>query len=197
MANSERIEQAVEQLASLPTIGRKTARRLAFHLLRLPEEHVQRFAETIIAMRREVQECSICCTFTDTTTCPTCANPKRNVLQICVVEQPSDVLAIERTGDYRGVYHVLHGALNPLDGVGVTDIRMRELFARLESNIEEVILAVNPTVEGELTTQYIVKMTQPLTIPITRIARGIPVGADLEFTDEATLSRAFIGRQPV
>lgn len=197
MSSSESIEQVVEQFASLPTIGRKTARRLAFHLLRMPAEQVELFAKTMITMRNNVRECNVCHTFTDQETCGICSNPKRLHTMICVVEQPTDVMAIERTGDYRGLYHVLHGALNPLEGIGPADIRVRELIARFSADTEEIILALNASVEGEVTTQYIAKMASPIGIKITRIARGIPVGSDLEFADEATLARAFEGRVPL
>jgi recombination protein RecR len=191
------IEQVVELFSTLPTIGKKTARRLAFYLLRQPTEQVERFASAMVAMRENVQECTVCHTFTDRDVCGTCASDRRDRGLICVVEQPTDVMAIERTGDFRGLYHVLHGALSPLDGIGPDDLRLRELFARLNADIHEVILALNPTVEGEVTTQYIAKMVAPLEIKTTRIARGIPLGADLEFADDATLARAFEGRVPV
>jgi recombination protein RecR len=193
---SDAIERVVELFATLPTIGRKTARRLAFHLLRQPRETVQQFADAITHMREHVRECTVCQTFTDREICPICASEKRDRTTICVVEEPSDVLAIERSGDYRGMYHVLHGSLSPLDGVGPDDIRLRELMARL-GDVRELILALNPNVEGEVTTQYIAKMTNPLGVRVTRIARGVPVGADLEFADDATLARAIEGRVPV
>jgi len=190
----EALDSVVEHFSSLPTIGKKTARRLAFHLLREPLEQVQLFADALVRMRESVRECEVCNTFTDAPVCALCASDKRDRSVICVVEQPTDVMAIERTGDYRGMYHVLHGALNPLDGVGPDDIRLHELMSRLGGGLTELILALNPTVEGEVTTQYIARMASPLSITITRIARGIPVGADLEFADDATLSRAFEGR---
>ena len=191
------IEQVVELFSTLPTIGKKTARRLAFHLLRQPEEQVARFAAAMTEMRGSVQECSECRTFTDREKCGNCSSPKRDRSVICVVEQPTDVMAIDRTGEYRGLYHVLHGALSPLDGIGPEDIRLKELIARLGGGVNEIILALNPTVEGEVTTQYIAKIAAPLEIKVTRIARGVPVGADLEFADDATLSRAIEGRVPV
>lgn len=191
------IEQVVELFSTLPTIGKKTARRLAFFLLRQPQEQVDRFASAMIEMRKNVRECSVCHTFTDREICGTCASERRDRGVICVVEQPTDVMAIERTGDFRGLYHVLHGALSPLDGIGPEDLRLRELIGRLNTDVREVILALNPTVEGEVTTQYIAKMVGPLNIAVTRIARGIPIGADLEFADDATLARAFEGRVPV
>lgn len=194
--SSDTIEHVVELLATLPTIGRKTARRLAFHLLRQPVESVQAFADAIIQMRANVRECGVCQTFTDREICAICSSEQRDRTTICVVEEPSDVMAIERSGDFRGLYHVLHGVLNPLDGIGPDDIRLRELMARLGS-VQELILALNPNVEGEVTTQYVAKMTAPLGIRVTRIARGVPVGADLEFADDATLARALEGRVPV
>jgi recombination protein RecR len=197
MLPSDSIERVVELFASLPTIGKKTARRLAFHVLRQPAENVELFARALVEMRAQVRECSVCHTFTDVETCTICASPKRLPSVICVVEQPSDVMAIERTGDFRGRYHVLHGALSPLDGIGPEDIRLRELIARLSPEVTEVILALNPNVEGEVTTQYIAKLVSPLEIRLTRIARGVPMGSDLEFADDATLARAFEGRVPV
>jgi len=194
--HADTIERVVELFATLPTIGRKTARRLAFHLLRQPTESVQGFADALVHMRASVRECSVCQTFTDRDVCAVCASEQRDRTVICVVEEPSDVMAIERSGDFRGTYHVLHGVLNPLDGVGPDDIRLRELMSRLGS-VQELILALNPNVEGEVTTQYIAKMTLPLDIRVTRIARGVPVGADLEFADDATLARAIEGRVPV
>ena len=197
MLPSDSIERVVELFASLPTIGKKTARRLAFHVLRQPAENVELFARALVEMRAQVRECSVCHTFTDVETCSICASPKRLPSVICVVEQPSDVMAIERTGDFRGRYHVLHGALSPLGGIGPEDIRLKELIARLSSEVTEVILALNPNVEGEVTTQYIAKLVSPLGIRLTRIARGVPMGSDLEFADDATLARAFEGRVPV
>jgi len=194
---SESIEHVIELLSTLPTIGKKTARRLAFHLLRQPQEFVDQFAAAMVQMRTGVRECEVCCTFTDQELCGICSNPKRDRSVVCVVEQPSDVMAIEKTNDYRGLYHVLHGALSPLDGIGPDDIRLRELLSRMNVNVRELILALNPNVEGEVTTQYIAKMVSPLEIPVTRIARGVPMGSDLEFADDATLARALEGRTPV
>lgn len=191
------LDRVVEQFSSLPTIGKKTARRLAFYLLRQPQNNVEEFAQAIVAMRASLRECSECQTFTDTDRCEICNSAKRDRTTICVVEQPSDVMAIERTGGYGGLYHVLHGTLSPLDGIGPDDIRLRELVARLNSGVTELILALNPTVEGEVTTQYIAKLASPFQLSLTRIARGIPVGADLEFADDATLSRAIEGRVPL
>ncbi len=191
------LDRVVEHFSSLPTIGKKTARRLAFHLLRQSQESVDEFANALVHMRASVRECDTCHTFTDLPTCSICSSERRDRSVICVVEQPSDVLAIERTGDFRGLYHVLHGTLNPLDGIGPDDIRLRELMQRLGGGLGEIILALNPTVEGEVTTQYIAKITAPFGLRLTRIARGVPVGADLEFADDATLSKAIEGRVPV
>ena len=190
------IEQVVELFSTLPTIGKKTARRLAFYLLRQSQEDVDRFASALSTMRATVRECSECHTFTDRERCAICSSEKRDRSMICVVEQPSDVVAFERIGDFRGLYHVLHGAMNPLEGIGPQEIRLKELMSRLQT-VSELILALNPTVEGEVTTQYIAKMVSPLDIKVTRIARGVPMGADLEFADDATLARAISGRVPI
>lgn len=191
------LDRVVEQFSSLPTIGKKTARRLAFHLLRQPQVTVDEFAAALVHMRQSVRECRSCHTFTDKEVCVICSSAKRNRTIICVVEQPSDVMAIERTGEFNGLYHVLHGTINPLDGIGPNDIRLRELISRLGGGLVELILALNPTVEGEVTTQYIAKMASPFQLTLSRIARGIPVGADLEFADDATLSRAIESRVPL
>jgi recombination protein RecR len=191
---SDSIETVVELFASLPTIGRKTAQRLTFHLLRQNPEFVDKFSNSLKALKQNVQYCSSCFNFTETDPCPICASKKRNHALMCVVEEPNDVLAVEKTGEYTGMYHVLHGALNPLEGVTPEDLKIKELISRLGEEVEEVILALNPNVEGEVTTQYLAKMIKPLNIKVTRIARGIPIGSDLEFADEATLTRALEGR---
>jgi recombination protein RecR len=196
---SEAIETAVESLSSLPTIGRKTAQRLALHLLRQPKEDVEKLAHALLAMKEKVRYCSECCNLTESDPCPICASPKRNRALICVVEEPNDLFAIERTREYFGLYHVLHGSLNPLEGVGPNDVKMKELLVRMGAReegdeVEEIILAMNPNVEGEVTTQYMVKLLKPLGVKVSRLARGIPMGSDLEFADEATVSRALQGR---
>lgn len=191
------LDRVVEQFSSLPTIGKKTARRLAFHLLRQSQESVDEFATAIVQMRSQVRECATCHTFTDQDCCTICSSAKRDRTVICVVEQPSDVLAIERTSEYQGLYHVLHGTINPLDGIGPDEIRLRELVSRLGGGLVELILALNPTIEGEVTTQYIAKVAAPFQLKLTRIARGVPVGADLEFADDATLRKAIEGRVPL
>ncbi|KXB98449.1 MAG: recombination protein RecR [Chlorobi bacterium NICIL-2] len=195
---SPAIERAIEALSSLPTIGRKSAQRLVFHLLRQPNEQVQHLADALVALKASVRYCSMCFTFTEQDPCAICTSPNRERELLCVVEQPSDVFAIERTGEYRGLYHVLHGSLDPLRGVGVEQLKIEPLIERVRSSgIAEVIFALNPTVEGEVTTHYLTKALQPFGVRLTRIARGVPVGMDLEFADEATLSRALAGRSNV
>lgn len=194
---SESIEAVVELFAGLPSIGRKTARRLAFFLLRQPDETVRRFSEALAQLKANVRFCSVCFNFTEKDPCPICSSVKRNRTIICVVEEPNDVFAIEKTGEYRGLYHVLHGAINPLDGVGPNDLKIAELVARVADEVEEVILALDPNVEGEVTTQYIARSLKMLNVKVTRIARGVPIGSDLEFADEATLSRALESRTVV
>lgn len=191
---SESIETVVELFTSLPSIGRKTAQRLTFYLLRQPRETVDKFSSALQDLKNNVRFCSHCFNFTEQDPCVICTSQKRDKSTICVVEDPNDVLAIEKTGEYKGLYHVLHGALNPLDGIGPNDLKIKELIARLNTDVQEIILALNPNVEGEVTTQYLAKITAQLDIKTTRIARGIPIGSDLEFADEATLSRALEGR---
>ncbi len=194
ITTSSSIESAIEAFASLPTIGRKTAQRLTFYLLRQSDESVQHFAEALLNLKRQVRYCSTCFNFTENDPCAICASEKRDRSVLCVVEEPGDVVAIERTNEFKGLYHVLHGALNPLDGVGPDDLRIRELIARLGPDVREVILALNPNVEGEVTTQYLYRLIHPLGLRVSRIARGIPIGSDLEFADDATISRAMEGR---
>lgn len=206
---SETVEALVEQLAKLPTIGRKTAQRLAAFILKMPREEVVEIARALVAAKDKVKACSVCFNVTDDDPCPVCASARRDRRLICVVEEPSDVLALERTGDFRGLYHVLGGVISPLDGVGPDDLHIRELVARVAASrtspadapddeaptpVEEVILAMNPTVEGDTTAYYVGQMLAPFGARVTRIARGLPIGGDLEFADEATLSRALEGR---
>lgn len=190
---SDSIEKAIEMFASLPSVGRKTAQRLCYHLLRQPDKFISDFSEALLNLKKNVKFCSACFNYTETDPCPVCKSAKRNGEVICVVEEPNDVTAIEKTGEFYGLYHVLHGVLNPLDGVNPEDLKIKELIARL-IDVEEVILALNPSVEGEVTTQYLAKLIKPLGIKTTRIARGLPVGADLEFADDATITRAIEGR---
>lgn len=191
---SEALQQLIEEFSQLPGIGRKTAQRLALYLLKQPRENVVRMARTLVNMKDRIRYCSTCWNITETDPCAICASPKRDGGTICVVEEPNDVIAVEKTNDFKGLYHVLGGALSPLDGVGPEDLKIKELLERITGNIIEVILALNPNVEGEATTIYLTKLLKPLGIKVTRIARGLPVGGDLEFADEATLSRALEGR---
>jgi recombination protein RecR len=192
---AESVEQLAENFAQLPGIGRKTAHRLALYVLKMPREDVLALANALVNVKDKVRYCSVCSNITEADPCAICSNSKRDRMFICVVEEPHDVLAIEKTHEYKGLYHVLGGALSPLDGIGPDDLKIKELLQRLSvPGIEEVILALNPNVEGEATTLYLSKLIKPLGIKVTRIARGLPVGSDLEFADEATLSRALEGR---
>ena len=192
---AESIEQLAEQFAQLPGIGRKTAHRLALYVVKMQREEVVTLAKALVNVKDKVRYCSVCSNITEDDPCPICANTKRDRSVVCVVEEPTDVLALERTNEFKGLYHVLGGALSPLDGIGPEDLRIRELLRRLEgATVEEIILALNPDVEGEATTLYISKLLKPLGMKVTRIARGLPVGTDLEFADEATLGRALEGR---
>jgi recombination protein RecR len=191
---SESVERLVGHLSQLPGIGRKTAQRLALHILRLPKADAESLAEAITDVKEKVRYCSVCCNITEADPCVICASPKRDRNMICVVEEPSDVLALEKTNEYKGLYHVLGGSLSPLDGVGPDDLKIKELLARLSDGVQEVILAMNPNVEGEATTLYLTKLLKPLGVKVTRIARGLPIGGDLEFADEATLARALEDR---
>ena len=188
------INQLIEQFASLPGIGNKSAQRLAFHMVNMPKEQVERFAKTVVDARNNVCYCKICCTLTDQEICPICSNPKRDHSTIMVVENTRDLAAYEKTGKYEGVYHVLHGAISPMLGIGPGDIRLKELIARLEGPVTEVIIATNSSLEGETTAMYISKLIKPTGIKVTRIASGVPVGGDLEYIDEVTLLRALEGR---
>jgi len=191
------VEKLIELFSALPGIGRRTAQRLTFFLLRQPPEFVESFATTLRQLKQQVRYCSQCFMVTEEDPCPLCASDRRDRSLICVVEEPMDVLAIERTGEFRGLYHVLHGVLNPLNGIGVEDLRIRELLARITPAVREVILALSPTVEGDVTAQYLARLLKPLGVRVTRIAQGVPLGSALEFMDEATLSRALSGRYPV
>ncbi|GMQ81065.1 MAG: recombination mediator RecR [Rhodothermia bacterium] len=199
---SESVETLVEQLSKLPTIGRKTAQRLALFILKMSSDDVRQIADALIAVKERVIFCSTCYNVTDEDPCPICQSIKRDQTLICVVEEPGDVVAIERTHGYQGVYHVLGGVISPLDGIGPDDLRVRELVERLKpsisgestTNVQEVILAVNPSVEGDTTAYYISQLLAPFQVKVSRLARGIPIGSNLEFTDEATLSRAIESR---
>ncbi len=219
---SESVEALVEQLTKLPTIGRKTAQRLAAFVLKMPREDVVEIAKALVAVKDRVKHCAVCHNVTDTDICPVCASARRDHSVVCVVEEPTDVMALERTGEYDGVYHVLGGVISPLDGIGPEDLRIRELVERITAAqsepvvggdghvaeeagsygngrppVREVILAMNPNVEGDTTAYYISQLLKPFGIKVTRIARGLPIGGDLEYADEATLSRALEGRNSI
>lgn len=191
---SSQISNLVEQLSHLPGIGPKTAQRLAFHILNMPEEQVTGLVNAMTDAKKKVRYCKECCTYTDEEICPICANPKRNHRQIMVVENPRDLVAYEKTGKYEGVYHVLHGAISPMAGIGPQDIRLSELMVRLKDDVDEVIVATNKNLEGDTTATYISKLVKPLGIKVSRIASGVPAGGDLEYIDEITLYRALEGR---
>ncbi len=191
---SGHINRLIDELAALPGIGPKSAQRLAFHLINMPKDRVERLANTILDAKANVRYCKECYTLTDHDICPVCANPKRNKKQIMVVENTRDLAAYEKTGKYEGVYHVLHGAISPMLGIGPSDIKLKELVARLQGDVEEVIIATNSSLEGETTAMYISKLIKPTGVRVTRIASGVPVGGDLEYIDEVTLLRALEGR---
>jgi len=194
MQTSETLEKVAEELSKLPSIGRKTAHRIALYLAKSPPQDVISLSDALLSLKDKIKLCPVCCNITEIEPCAICDSPKRNKGTICIVEEPTDVFAIEKTNEFRGVYHVLHGIISPLDGIGPEDIKVKELLSRLSGNIEEIILALNPSVEGEYTITYLSKLIKPLNIKISRIARGIPVGTDLEFADEITIAKAFEGR---
>ncbi len=191
---SGHINKLIEELAALPGIGHKSAQRLAFHLINMPKARVERLAKTIINAKENVRYCQECYTLTDQDVCPVCANQRRDHETIMVVENTRDLAAYEKTGKYTGIYHVLHGAISPMLGIGPGDIKLKELMKRLEGNVQEVIIATNSSLEGETTAMYISKLVKPTVIRVTRIASGVPVGGDLEYIDEVTLLRALEGR---
>jgi recombination protein RecR len=191
---SEALQQLIEEFAQLPGIGRKSAQRLALFILKQPRDEVVKMAKALVGAKDRIRYCSTCYNITEQDPCVVCSSPKRDRNIICVVEEPNDVLALEKTNEFRGLYHVLGGSLSPLDGIGPEDLKVRELLARINGEVGEVILAMNPNVEGEATTIYLTRLVKPLGVKVSRIARGIPVGGDLEFADEATLTRALEGR---
>ena len=188
------INKLIEELAGLPGIGSKSAQRLAFHIINMPKARVERLSNVILDAKANVRYCRECYTLTDRETCPVCANAKRDHATIMVVEHTRDLAAYEKTGKYTGVYHVLHGAISPMIGIGPGDIKLKELMQRLEGEVDEVIIATNSSLEGETTAMYISKLIKPTGIRVTRIASGVPVGGDLEYIDEVTLLRALEGR---
>ena len=191
------IARLIDELTKLPTIGPKTAQRLAFHLISTKKENALALANAIVEAREKLRYCSVCCNVTDEDPCRLCSNPvKRDPSVICVVEDPKDVPALERTREFKGLYHVLHGAISPMDGIGPDALRIKELLRRLEDGkVKEVVVATNPTVEGEATATYLARLIKPLGVKVTRMAHGVPVGGDLEYIDEVTLSRALEGRR--
>lgn len=191
---SGHINKLIEELAALPGIGSKSAQRLAFHLINMPKEKVDRLANVMMEAKANVRYCKECYTLTDKDVCPVCANEERNHKLIMVVENTRDLVAYEKTGKYEGVYHVLHGAISPMLGIGPNDIKLKELMERPRGDVEEVIIATNSSLEGETTAMYISKLIKPTGIKVTRIASGVPVGGDLEYIDEVTLLRALEGR---
>jgi recombination protein RecR len=195
-AESGAIARLVEEFRRLPGIGPKSAQRLAFHILNLPKENADRLARAIIDAKEKIRFCSVCCNITEADPCDLCSDPRRDRSTICVVEKPGDAALIERGGSYRGSYHVLHGAIAPLDGVGPDDIRIKELLGRLaDKSVGELIVATNPNTNGEATALYIRQVARPLGVKVTRIAQGVPVGSDLEFADTSTLALALDGRR--
>ena len=195
---SESLDILIDELSSLPSIGRKTARRLALHIIRQPKEKVEKLSRALIDVKDKIKFCNICCNITEDDVCNICRSDRRKKNIICVVEDPQDVYAIEKTNEYNGLYHVLHGRISPLDGIGPDDIKLKELIERFDESryekVDELILALNPTVEGETTILYIQKLLKPLDIKISRIARGVPIGSDLELADEVTLAKAIENR---
>ena len=191
---SSHVNKLIEQLSRLPGVGAKSAQRLAFHIINMPKEEVEGLASTITDAKANVRYCKECFTLTDDEICPICSNPKRDHSVIMVVENTRDLAAYEKTGKYEGVYHVLHGAISPMLGIGPADIKLKELMKRLEGDVTEVIIATNSSLEGETTAMYISRLIKPMGIKVTRIASGVPVGGDLEYIDEVTLLRALEGR---
>ena len=195
---SETVTKLINQFEKLPGIGHKTAVRLAFYVLESPKEYAEEMSSTILEARNKVKFCSKCYNITETDPCQICSNPKRDESVICVVENVKDVIAMEKTHEYRGRYHVLHGAISPMNNIGAADIKIKELLSRLsDDTVKEIIIATNPTVEGEATAMYISRLIKPIGVKVTRIAHGIPVGGDLEYTDEITLIKALEGRREI
>ncbi len=191
----EPIGRLINEFSKLPGVGKKTAQRYAYKIIAMSEAEAKEFAESIIYCKRKVRYCKVCGNFTEEETCDICR--RRQPSEICVVKEPKDVIAMEKLHEFKGVYHVLHGVISPMDGVGPNDIRIKELLARIDGNVKEVIMATNPDVEGEATAMYIAKLLKPLGVNVTRLAHGIPVGGELEYTDEVTLSRALSERKSI
>lgn len=194
----EPIARLIEQFHRLPGIGPKSAQRLAYHVLRAPEADAAELAEALMEVKRRIKLCSVCCYITEQDPCWFCTDERRDRSIVCVVEQPLDIAAVERSGGYKGLYHVLHGVLNPMEGIGPDELRFRELLARVQDGtVQELIMAVNPSLEGEATAMYAFRLLSPLGVKVSRLARGLPSGADLEYTDDLTLLRALEGRQSI
>lgn len=192
------IAKLIEEFAKLPGIGKRSAERLAFHILKQPKERVEDFSNALICAKEKITFCPVCQSLTDTVPCSICSSTKRDHNVICVVENPKDILAMEKTKEFKGVYHVLHGVISPMDNIGPNDIKIKELLIRCEKeNVNEIIMATNPTIEGEATAVYISKLFKPLGIKVTRIAHGLPVGGELEYADEITITRALEGRHEI
>lgn len=192
------LNELIQQFERLPGIGKKTAQRLAYNILEQPPERAEKFADALLNARKKVHFCKSCQAFTDLEICQICDDPARDRTTICIVEEPRDVMAFERTREYHGLYHVLHGVISPLDGIGPDQLRIKELMARLSDNqVKELIMATNPTVEGEATASYLSRMVKPFGVKVTRLAYGIPVGGELEYADEFTLARALEGRNEI
>jgi recombination protein RecR len=193
---NDAIGKLVQEFSKLPGIGPKSAQRITFHLLRAPEDKAKSLADALLQLKQRVNLCSTCFNVTETNPCPICRNAQRDVSQVCIVEQPQDILALEHTAVYKGLYHVLHGAISPSEGIGSDNIRITELLARLQNGlVQEVILATNTNMEGEQTAMYLARLIAPLGIKVTRLARGLPFGTELEYADDVTLTRALEGRQ--
>jgi recombination protein RecR len=192
------VSRLIEEFSKLPGVGPKSAQRLTYYLLRASAEDAQALAQAILEVKEKIILCSLCQNITDSDPCAICRNDQRDQDSICVVEEPLDILALERTGSYKGLYHVLHGVISPMDGIGPDDLKVRELLARLKTGqVQEVIMATNPNLEGEATAMYLTRLIAPLGLKVTRLARGLPMGADLEYADNVTLARAIEGRQEV
>lgn len=191
------ISRLIEELSKLPGVGPKTAQRLTFYILNMDISEAEKLSNAILDAKKNIKYCSVCGNLTDDDPCIICRNTSRDCNTICVVEEPKDVVAMEKTKEYKGLYHVLHGVISPLGGVGPDDIRIKELLSRISPDIKEIIIATNPNVEGEATAMYIARLLKPLGVKVTRIAHGIPVGADLEYADEVTLSKALEGRREI
>ena len=196
--NVAALQKLIEQFQKMPSVGAKSAQRMAFYVLGLTEDEAREFSQSIIEAHEKILKCSVCCNLTEKELCNVCDNPARDRSVICVVEDPRDVIAIEKTHEYKGTYHVLHGAISPMNGIGPEQLTIKELLSRINTDeVQEVIMATNPTVEGEATAMYISRLLKPMGVKVTRLAYGVPVGADLEYADEITLLRALEGRQVI